>query len=102
MTWECLGKKRTENEVAILLNSRNIGPSVTVSLRADRTAFVVWADTSVSPDPNKTWKPLAHDGSQHKIATAMNKNNLAPNSAIVSLDSNDVWQLWGYVLKTVE
>jgi len=97
MSWSCIGEVPYSSEVADKLNNLNIGTSATVSVNAARDRFVVWVHSDSKGDGTKTWKALVEKSSQEEIATVMKEHNLAPNCAIVSVDANNLWQLWGYV-----
>ncbi len=94
--WSCVGNSLSAKEAAEKLNDINIGTSATISLNAVRNAFVIWASHG-NANSSKTWKTLANVGSQEEISNIMDNNDLDYDSAIVSIDSNGNWQLWGYV-----
>ncbi|MCV6587590.1 MAG: hypothetical protein OIF57_00985 [Marinobacterium sp.] len=96
--WVCLGDAPTDEMVADALNKFNASESVTISLNAAGKAFVMWANGK-SNDPSKEWAAIYRTHSQYEIAEKMNEYNLQPNCAVVSLDANGKWQLWGFVNK---
>ena len=95
MGWNCLGNSATADDVVEKLNDLQIGSSVTISLNAAGDSFVVWA-AKTNP-AGKTWKNLGRYGEQEEVADVMNQNHLGHNEAVVSVDANDTWQLWGFV-----
>ncbi|MEM1203045.1 MAG: hypothetical protein AAGN66_07435 [Acidobacteriota bacterium] len=94
--WKVIGSGDQNSDVVTLLNNEGIGSQAAVSVNHDKTAFVVWGnDDNQTNKPGFVWKTLGQTSSnaaaQRLLQTA------AACGGAVSVNSQDVFVVWGYV-----
>ena len=94
--WKVIGSGDQNSDVVTLLNNEGIGSQAAVSVNHDKTAFVVWGnDDNQTNKPGFVWKTLGATTSNDEARSLLQK--AAAFGGAVSVNSQDMFVVWGYV-----